>query len=471
MKQINRNNVYDILPLTALQTSLLISYIVKPEGNHYKEITRYKITGDISLENLKDAIKYIVDNNEMLRTVYRFENISHPVQIILKKKVVPIIEYDLVNKVDSNIVIDELEENNFNEKLDITENPIKFIIYKINVEQYYLSVINHHILFDGWSNAILLRELYNTLLALSSKKPIIQTEKSSFKKYIEYINKQDKNKQLKFWKEYLDGIRSKIKLPLINENSNCEKREKLHLYKADESIYCQVKELSSHLGVSYAAVFYGIWGLLYHKYNKEKDITFGIAFDGRPSEIQNINNTMGLFMNSIPLRIPINTRGTTNTYIKQVNSILMNVREYQYTPYNEIIAQSEAILRGDLYDSVIVIQNYPVDINLLRESNKIKISLHSRKISTGVKLTIEIRTFGGFFIDVSYQDGYYNEFTIQNMINEYLALLKKLIANDDKLLTVYDLIFDKEKNSKGKVMRSSTQALNIIKRSDFNDVF
>ena len=183
-------------------------------------------------------------------------------------------------------------------------------------------------------------------------------------------------------------------------------------------------------------------------------MVFGIAFDGRPPEVKNINQIIGLFMNSVPLRIIIKENETIEALIHQVYSSLLMIREHQYLPFANIAAQSQMIPAGTLFDSVIVIQNYPVDSKLFTDDGSFTITLHSRKIATGARLTIEIRTFGGFFIDVSYQEQYYNEETVRELIDHYKEILLKMIEGKNRSLREV-LNLEKLENSRGQLLEGS----------------
>lgn len=447
LERIDKNNVIDILPLTPLQTTLLISYLADPEGNHYKEITRYRLDGTVSIDIIKEAIKAVVSEHEMLRTVFRWQNLRQPVQIVLKEKSVPICQhevYQFEGQYQEDIV-NELEQDSFSKPLDIGENPIKFDIYIVNKDVFYITIINHHILFDGWSNSILLGGLYHALCQLAQNKPVSLKKKTGIRSYLRFLGKRDAETDVNFWKHYLSGINKKTVLPRIRHYPMKEKQERLLTHKEDCSIYREVKAFSAKLSLSAAAIFYAAWGLVFYQENRQREVIFGIAFDGRPSEVEDINQTIGLFMNSVPLRITINEQETIEDLIGQVNTSLLRIREHQYMSYSDIAAQSQMKPAGTLYDSVIVIQNYPVDTSLLTSQGILAMSLHSRKITTGVKLTIEIRTFGGFFIDVSYQAGYYKEETVRQLVNQYREMLVCMTQNEKS--NIKEILYSKRENS------------------------
>ena len=456
MEKVHKENVADILPLTPLQSAMLISYLAEPDGNHYKEITRYRLEGNISMDMIAEAIQAVVTKHEMLRTVFRWHNHREPIQMILKEKPVLVYQHEIeqVGSQAQEAKVDELEQESFREPLDIYNNPIKFDIYKLRKDAYYITIINHHILFDGWSNSILLGELYHALCQLVQHKPFNLNDKPGMRNYLEFLKKRDRTQDLSFWKDYLCGVSKRTILPGIHYCPKKGTQESLVTHEEDRSLYRKVKAFSATLSVSAAAAFYAAWGLLYYRENRQCDVVFGIAFDGRPPEVKNINQIIGLFMNSVPLRIIIKENETIEALIHQVYSSLLMIREHQYLPFANIAAQSQMIPAGTLFDSVIVIQNYPVDSKLFTDDGSFTITLHSRKIATGARLTIEIRTFGGFFIDVSYQEQYYNEETVRELIDHYKEILLKMIEGKNRSLREV-LNLEKLENSRGQLLEGS----------------
>ena len=143
MEKVHKENVADILPLTPLQSAMLISYLAEPDGNHYKEITRYRLEGNISMDMIAEAIQAVVTKHEMLRTVFRWHNLREPIQMILKEKPVLVYQHEIdqVGSQAQEAKVDELEQESFREPLDIYNNPIKFDIYKLRKDAYYITKI------------------------------------------------------------------------------------------------------------------------------------------------------------------------------------------------------------------------------------------------------------------------------------------------------------------------------------------
>mgnify|MGYP005749726489 CR=1 FL=1 len=437
MERIPKENVENILPLTPFQSTLLLSYLAEPNGSHYKEITRYRLQGKMTIAQIADAINKVVSEHEMLRTIFRWENLREPVQIVLKEVSIPIEQYDIqeTEKALQDAKVEELEQKSFEIPLDICKNPLKFIIFQLEEEVYEVTIINHHILFDGWSNSILLEDIYQTLCQLIENRPVYYPKKAQLEEYLQFLKRQDKREDLDFWETYLEGFRKKTILPKIHRYAAFQNQERLLTHQEDSALYDEVRTYAANLSVSYAAVFYAAWGILYYKENGQRDIVFGTPVDGRPPEVPGINHTIGLFMNTIPLRITIEESETIETYIRRVYSNMLKIREHQYIPYAQIAAKRQVKPTGTLFDSIIVIQNYPVDTSLLAGKDAVTMSLRTRKITTGARLTIEIRTFGGFFIDISYQEQYYKEESIKKLVNEYKEVLEDMMQKKNSTLS------------------------------------
>ena len=162
MSKIDRENVADILALTPMQKGLLFHYIYEPDSNQFVEQLILRVSGNIDLEIFKKSWDFITENNEMLRSIFRWETLAEPVQIVLKAHPIPvnvidlsIHDHDKKNKTLEWIIIADRSR-----KININSEPIRITLCKLEQTTYEIIICNHHILYDGWSNMVILKEFF-----------------------------------------------------------------------------------------------------------------------------------------------------------------------------------------------------------------------------------------------------------------------------------------------------------------------
>jgi len=184
MRKLNKKSVEDILALTPMQEGMLFHCLKYPESDHYFEQLSLDISGRIDAEIFIRAWNSVIEANEILRAVFCWENVENPIQIILKEHKLRLRYYDLVgagcegNKENKKQreEINEIKIGDRREKFNLCdEPPFRVTLFKLEEEKYVMIVSNHHILYDGWSNGIILREFFAAYHDLvNDKKPLKQ---------------------------------------------------------------------------------------------------------------------------------------------------------------------------------------------------------------------------------------------------------------------------------------------------------
>ncbi|MGD2092759.1 MAG: condensation domain-containing protein, partial [Candidatus Aminicenantes bacterium] len=168
MIKLDKKNIENILALTPTQEGMLFHYLEDPAGPCYHEQLCLKLSGQIDIACFEQAWNTVVKTNEMLRTVFRWEKLEKPAQIILRERACDLCFYDLSAKINSQqeAVLEEVKANDARNTFDLRQVPFRVILCKIAENKYRLIISNHHILYDGWSTGIILREFFEVYQAL-----------------------------------------------------------------------------------------------------------------------------------------------------------------------------------------------------------------------------------------------------------------------------------------------------------------
>lgn len=175
MQKLIKKNIKDIFILTPMQEAMLFYYLKTPHSEFYFEQLSLAISGKIDLDCFEKAWNAVVETNEMLRTVFYWEKVEKPFQIVLEK--IPRLNlsyYDLSGKstTDAYKSLDDIKRRDRIEKFNLQqmEIPFRIILGKIPGDKYEMIISNHHILYDGWSTGIILEEFLKSYDAFSQGK-------------------------------------------------------------------------------------------------------------------------------------------------------------------------------------------------------------------------------------------------------------------------------------------------------------
>ncbi|MCP4149932.1 MAG: B12-binding domain-containing radical SAM protein, partial [bacterium] len=217
-------------------------------------------------------------------------------------------------------------------------------------------------------------EAYNALAA--GKEPV-KPEKTKFKEFVKTLHRQDKNRQKEYWQENLKGIETGMGLTIKRRNPSGKTRPGSITRNWGKALMKQLEVSARESKVTPAVVLYTAWGLLLQKYNNCEDAIFGTTLSGRSTKLKGIEEIVGLFINTLPLRVASRpkekipeilkrTENSTRTMQKHENTPLVKIKEYAFQGAEEV-----------LFDTIVVIENYP---------------LHNQLKETGGSLTLESHT-------------------------------------------------------------------------------
>jgi hypothetical protein len=396
MDKLDKKNIENIAALTPLQEGMLFHYLEDPTGPHYFEQLCLELSGQIDMLCFVQAWDIVVKTNEMLRTVFRWEKLEKPAQITLKEHKCNLHVYDLLAKNNNRekTALEEIKTKDRQSPFDLRCIPFRIILCKTAEKKYQLIISNHHILYDGWSTGIILREFFDIYHALSSgNQQAAPPAKPSFKEFIQWMQSQDKTKQKQFWTGYLDGFQSPTRLPIKKRKKAGESKSSAnYTVTLTGSIKDQLEIFIKVHRVTLASFFYSTWGILLQRYCNTGDVIFGITVSGRSAPIKGIQNMVGLFINTIPLRIKLYIDEKVTDLMYRVNASLPTQEKYGSTPLVDIKEYSRLETNEVLFDSIIALENYPLDPGLMWKDSQLPLMVDSYSIveSTTYDLSISI---------------------------------------------------------------------------------
>ncbi len=448
MEKLDSKRIENILSLTPIQEGMLFHYLQDPQSQLYFEQLSLDISGEIDHELFEDAWNVVVETNEMLRAVYRWEKLEKPSQIILSEYQYKPGFHDLSNmsKNRRETALEEIKTKDRHEGFDLTQVPFRVILCKLAKKQYEMLISNHHILYDGWSNGIILKEFFKAYHELRNGKRSIKVRvKPPFKEFIKRIQSLDRNKQEQFWREYLANLEMPLELPIKRKIQETMRVEDYSIILA-ENITGKLNAFVKNNRITLASVFYTTWGILLLKYCNSVDVIFGTTVSGRSIGIKEIENMVGLFINTIPLRIQAAPDVKLIDVIVAVENQLRRREEFENTPLPDIGSYSTLGGGGSLFDTIVAIENYPLDSRLLPEDSLLSVDSYSITEMTNYDLSVGIMFFNEIAIKFSFKPGLFEKETIENLAGHFKKIIQNMIEKPGTVLSQVELISSQEKN-------------------------
>ncbi|MCP4154534.1 MAG: amino acid adenylation domain-containing protein, partial [bacterium] len=365
--------IRDIYPLSPMQEGMLFhSRIDETAGTpvYFEQLT-LTIAGDPDLNVMARTFNRLIEKYEVLRTVFVYETTHRPAQVLLKKKAAVMHVEDISHLSTGGVgaYLEQFKREDREMGFDLTVGPLMRVAMFITGQQRYTIVWSfHHILMDGWCFSILFGDFVNIYRTLKRGELPLQEQAIPYKRFIKWLQKQDKEEGLSYWTNYLDGYQQPAGVPkqaLPQQTTALDKalKQEQARVKIDGALLGDYTRREDGIQVTLNTLFQTYWGIMLQRYNNTDDVVFGIVVSGRPPEIEGIEDMVGLFINTVPVRVKCKNQ-TFPELLEEVQKHSVDVRSYDYLPLAEIQACSS--LKNKLIDHILVFENFPIKQNLQR---------------------------------------------------------------------------------------------------------
>jgi len=455
MKKFDEKKIAAIVALTPLQEGILFHYLKEPASLHYSEQLVLNLSGELQLDFFKKAWEYIVRSNEALRTCFRWEKLEKPVQIVLKERYPDLKFFDLsiLKFYDEKYNhFEKIKREDRQKKFDLSDVPFRIVLCKFSNKDYRLIISNHHILYDGWSSGIILKEFFQVYTSLVEEKSSSQLSKTKphFSEFVHWIYTQDSDKHNNFWQNYLLGITTPTKLSICKKvvNQVQDRVVKEKNFEINNELKKSLLVFLKEKRITLATLFYSVWGILLQKYCDCDDVIFGTTVSGRSAPIAGIEDMVGLFINTIPLRIKIESGETVFSLLMKVNRFLSVRGKYEGTPLVNIKSCSNLQPHEELFDSLLILENYPLDRRLMEENSELPLVVKSYSMveSTPYPITMSIITGDVIIIRFSFDTSQFTCESISRLLIHFKTILVCILEDTFKEICGIEILTREEKN-------------------------
>jgi len=356
---INKANLQDIYALSPMQQGMLFHALYEPDSQAYFEQMRYDVEGELNIEIFKQSWQILHNRHDVLRTVFVYNKSSKLLQMVLKHRDIQFNYMDI-----SALAIaqqsDQINQYRLQDRargFDLAKDHLSRVqLFKTDVDSYVMIWSVHHIILDAWCFGIIYRELISCYQSLLHHQLSTLPPAPPYSRYIKWLALQDVNAASDYWRNYLQGYDVAVGLYAQQQHSDryCYARQKHYLNSGDSS---QLKAVAQNAGITLNTAIQSAWALLLSAHNSCNDIVFGMTVSGRPAEIVNVENTLGLFINTVPLRIVIDKQVSLLEFWQQVQQQALSTESYHYYSLADIQSQTE--LKQNLLNHVLVFENIP----------------------------------------------------------------------------------------------------------------
>ncbi|MDZ5434299.1 non-ribosomal peptide synthetase [Pseudomonas fluorescens] len=435
--------IEDVYPLTPMQEGMLLHTLLEPGTGLYYMQDRYRINSELDPQRFAQAWQAVIARHEALRASFCW-NIGEDMLQVIHKPGSTAIEYldwsDLAGaeqEAKQEARLQTLLKTEREAGFDLlNQAPFHLRLIRVGAARYWFLMSNHHILIDAWCRSLLMNDFFEIYSALGEGREIQLAVPPRYRDYIGWLQRQNLDEARQWWKTNLQGFERTTPIPsdrpFLREHAGDSGGMIVgdRYTRLDARDGAQLRELAQAHQLTINTFAQAAWALVLRRLSGDRDVLFGVTVAGRPVDMPQMQRTVGLFINSIALRVKMpedDQRCSVRQWLTGLLDSNMQLREYEYLPLVNIQEQSELPKGQPLFDSLFVFENAPVEVSVLDRAQSLNATSDSGRTHTNFPLTAVCYPGDDLGLHLSYDQRYFDEPTVERLLGEFKRLLLALV--------------------------------------------
>ncbi|CAC5339765.1 MULTISPECIES: non-ribosomal peptide synthetase [Planktothrix] len=436
------------LPLSFAQARLWFLYQLEGATGTYNMTGALSLSGSLQVEALKQALGAIIQRHEPLRTSFQTVY-GVPVQVIDPN---PIWELSIVNLEGKEAAAAEkLAQAEAQTPFDLTKSPLlRVTLLKLQPEKHILLINMHHIISDGWSIGVFVRELSHLYGAfVAGEKPTLPTLPIQYADFAVWQRQWLQGKvlaaQLAYWKRQLAAAPPLLELPTDRPRPAIQTFQgKIERFQLDSKLTQELKALSQQSGCTLFMTLLAAFGVVLSRYSGQTDIVIGSAIANRNR--REIEGLIGFFVNTLALRLDLSEKPSFAAFLKQVQAVTQDAYEHQDLPFEMLVEELQLerkLDRNPLVQVMFALQNAAneawnlpgltiAEMSWELEPARFDLEVHLSEVNDGI---------AGF---CCYNIDLFDGPTIARLLEHFQNILRAIIANPQESVSLLPLLSEQE---------------------------
>jgi len=443
---VSLSSIEDFYPLSPMQQGILFHTLYAQKSRVYFNQTLCTLHGNLNIPMFIQAWQGVVDRHPILRTAFVWEGLKEPVQVVHRQATLPWKQEDWRGQSpqDQQNRLEDFLRAEQEQGFTLDKAPLmRMDLVHLAKDTYQFIWNHHHLLLDGWSGPLLLKEVTTFYAAFcQDQNPHLELSRP-YRDYIIWLQQQDLSQAEVFWRQLLKGFT--LPTPLgIDRTSNIlgsqgESYEEQEI-RLSASVTAALKSLGRQHQLTLNTLVQGAWALLLSHYGNQDDVVFGVTVSGRPPTLIGSESIVGLLINTLPVRVQVPPEAFLLPWLQKLQAQQAELRQYEYSPLRQIQDWSEVARGMPLFQSIVVFENYPAELSLQEGSGELKIRNVRSIETTNYPLTLVAGTHPEVWLKLSYDNNRFDIGVITRMLGHLQTLLEGMAAHPKQQLSNLPLL-------------------------------
>lgn len=443
-------NIEAIYPLSAVQEGMLFHSMYAPEAGVYGCQFTCTLTGSLQPEAFREAMQKVLERHSILRTLI-WERREKLFQVVANDVELPweYLDWRGMSEPEQAARWEQYLDEERRRGFDLSRPPLmRTALIQMKDEAYRFIWSFHHMLLDGWSLSIVLKEMFTLYWSHCSGQEIHLDQPRPYKDYIAWLQRQDMSKVEDFWRKFLQGFLAPTPMhvdkPIGKRNKQTEEFTEIE-WKLPRKTTTALQNLARQHGLTLNTLIQGGWAVLLSRYSGEEDVVFGAVVSGRSGDLAGIDSMVGLFINTLPMRVRLSAEDTLIPWLKKIQEQQVDLRQYEFSPLVDVHRWSEVSHGHPLFETVLVYENYPVDRTLGEWGGELSVQDVVSHTWTNYPLSIMVVPEAELRAKVLYDSSRFDGETIQRVMSHLETILTGMTENPAAKLSELPVLTEQER--------------------------
>jgi amino acid adenylation domain-containing protein len=410
-------------PVSPLQRGLYFQAELAGRSGQYVAQSCFTFDRRLDADALGKAFAHVIARHPVVGAGFETDENGTPVQVLGVSGDVPVRTVDVLTE----DAVEALRVEDRATGFDLTSPPlVRLTVLRLANGCDTLLFTNHLLLWDGWSRAIVLEDLFDAYRAFLAGEPVDSAPATpSFESYTRALAEKDAEAAQRFWADHLAGLPGPT---LLSGQSTSDSLPVKIVRTLPVEASNRVRETARRHGVTVNSVVTGALGLVLGQETGRGDAVFGVTVSGREQE--GTEGIVGVLLNTVPLRVTAQPHDTVGEFLASVQASRVATMEHEHLGLGEI---QRASGHDQLFDSLFVLQNFLDDDTFTEFDAKNGIIGHDAEDSTHYPFTWVVTPGEELTVKVEYRPDVTAPAFAQRLFDSYLRMLDELTRTDGML--------------------------------------
>ncbi|WP_020619065.1 non-ribosomal peptide synthetase [Paenibacillus daejeonensis] len=357
-----------IYPLTSMQEGMLFHKIMDEQSTSYVVQEVMSVRAALEPALIEQTLDLLSQRHDMLRTAVVYRKVAKPQQLLFYKRKIECeyVDATSLSPEEQSTAIGQMKDADVARGFDLEKDTLlRMKVIHCGPKSYKIIWSFHHIIMDGWCLSIICSDFMsyyaalkegNSLEALSAAVREEKLRSASYEDYIKWFKTQNVEEGMGYWKSLLTGYDTVADIAAVRPVPAGKHGVSSVQAELSKELSDAISALTARYQVTANTFFEVVWGAILQRYMGSSDVVFGKVVSGRNASLRGIEEIVGLFINTIPVRMTSDVEDSFATLASRLHAQALNSGNYDYCPLGEVQALSE--VGADTVKTLMIFENY-----------------------------------------------------------------------------------------------------------------